>query len=60
MEQLNISLDEKHAWALAQFLKRVGFSDIRNCAKSDDEAYLIQTSFSEIREALNDIGINPR
>lgn len=36
---VKLELDAGHAWALALFLKRVGWSDIRSNAQDDQEAY---------------------
>lgn len=44
MVKFSISLTDKEAEAFSEFLKRVSFHNYRNNAKSDDEAYLIQTA----------------
>jgi hypothetical protein len=55
---LDLSFEE--AWALAQFLKRVGYSDYRRLATSNDEAYLMQYGGEKLREALAQAGAAPR
>ena len=39
---LNVELTDAEAWNLAQFLKRVGFSDFRTNAQDDQEAYAMR------------------
>lgn len=39
---LSLVLDDKEALALAQFVKRLTWSDLRGCAVDDDEAYVIK------------------
>jgi hypothetical protein len=62
MKDLNlfIELTEQEAWDYAQFLKRVGFSEFRANAQDDDEAYRMLAVSAKIRQAINDLGINPR
>jgi len=48
------------AWTLAQFLKRVGFSDFRVNAQDDDEAYAMRDAADLVRVALRDAGFAPR
>ena len=56
-----VELDnENQAQAFAQFLKRVGFSNYRELAVSDEEAYEMNYAGSAIREALAEKGFNPR
>jgi len=45
-----LSADE--AWALAQLLKRIGFSDYRTLAASDGEARLMRAAGEVLRQAL--------
>lgn len=53
-------LNEDQALALAQFLKRVSFSDFKELASSLDQAYLMQEGALKIADALADNGFNPR
>jgi len=57
---LNVELPSDEADALAEFLKRVGFSDFRSLAKSDEEAYLMQAGAVKVAKSLADAGFNPR
>ena len=53
-------LEETQALALAQFVKRVGWSDIRQNAVSDDEAYTMRDALGELAKALRESGFAPR
>jgi cytochrome c len=55
-----LELTEDEAWDLAQFLKRVGFSDYRRNAVDQDEAYRMLYVGEKVRGALADIGISQR
>ncbi|WP_395009541.1 hypothetical protein [Undibacterium sp.] len=57
---MNVELPSDEAEALAEFLKRVGFSDFRSLAKSDEEAYLMQYGAAKIEKSLADAGHSPR
>lgn len=48
------------ALALAQFVKRVGWSEIRQNAVDDDEAYEIRDALAGVEEALQRAGYAPR
>lgn len=50
----------REALALAQFLKRVGFREIRMNAQDEDEAYEMRNSLAIVRQALADVGYAPR
>lgn len=58
--QVELELDYLHAQALAQLVKRLGWSDIRGCAVDDDEAYLIRAAVGRLQEALANAGYAPR
>jgi ABC-type transport system involved in cytochrome bd biosynthesis fused ATPase/permease subunit len=60
MENLTVSLSEHQAEAFAQFLKRVGLSDYRALAASEDEAYEMLHGGEQIRKALAEAGYAPR
>ncbi|MBW8832844.1 MAG: hypothetical protein JF606_26315 [Burkholderiales bacterium] len=57
---LHVELDGEQAWALAQLLKRIGFSDCRGLAQDDIEARLMITATERVRSALAEVGIAPR
>ncbi|MEO3355901.1 DUF7706 family protein [Acinetobacter haemolyticus] len=48
------------AMALAQFVKRVGWNEIRVNAANDDEAYLMRDAISKLQDALASNGYAPR
>lgn len=55
-----VTLTPSEAWNLAQFLKRVGFSDFRTNAQNDEEAYGMRDASDRVRRALADAGYAPR
>lgn len=59
---LNIQLEmpESQAWAFAEFLKRAGYSDYRQLAASDQEAWDMQEAGERLRAAFAERGIAPR
>lgn len=57
---LTIELTDDEAWNLAQFLKRVGFSDFRNNALDDTEAYAMKAAAERVQMALASAGYSPR
>lgn len=57
---LSCLLTDGEAWNLAQFLKRVGFSDFRTNAQDDDEAYAMRDAADRVRVALAEVGYAPR
>jgi hypothetical protein len=58
--RLAFELTDEQALNLAQFLKRVGFSDFRAKAQFDAEAYDMQEAASQVAEALARVGYAPR
>jgi len=59
MNKLLIEKDE-HAWALALFVKRVTWAEIRDCAVDDDEARVIREALEELQQSLAEAGFTPR
>jgi 4-hydroxyphenylpyruvate dioxygenase-like putative hemolysin len=55
-----VQMDEDQAYQLAQFLKRVGFSEIRQHASDDAEAYIMKDGLDQVRLALQRSGYDPR
>ncbi|WP_163596427.1 DUF7706 family protein, partial [Klebsiella pneumoniae] len=47
-----LQLTHREAQALAQLVKRLGFSDCRGLATSDIEAYLMMDGINQIMKAL--------
>lgn len=56
----DLALTESEAMALAQFVKRSGFSDFRANAVDDSEAYLIGDAIVKVQRALAEHGYAPR
>jgi hypothetical protein len=57
---ITVTLSDEQAWAFAQFLKRVCFSDYKDRAASQAEAYTMVGAGEVIREALREQGYAPR
>lgn len=57
---LQVELPDELAWALAQFLKRLGYSDCRHLAVSDEEARQMIDATEAVRAALARVGYAPR
>lgn len=60
MVKFDVELTKSEAEAFSQFLKRAGFSEYRQCAIDDDEAYLMRDAADRIRDALAEMGFAPR
>lgn len=60
METIKVELNESQAIALAQFVKRAGWTEFRQCAVNDDEAYLISDAIAKLQTALAEQGFAPR
>jgi hypothetical protein len=58
--EIRVVLTDEQAWEFAQFLKRICFSDYRNHATSDEEAYQMVNAGERIRGALAEAGYAPR
>ena len=54
------NLSEAQAMALAQFVKRVGWNEIRINAVNAVEAYLMRDAISKLQDALARQGYAPR
>ncbi len=63
MEQdvtIRLTLTDEQASSLAQFVKRVGWSEMRSCAINESEAYLIRDAIERVQRALREAGYAPR
>lgn len=58
--RLALELPSHQAAALAQFVKRVGWDQMRACAVDDVEGCDIRDAVETIRLALADVGFAPR
>ena len=56
----SVVLSDDQALALAQFVKRVTWSEMRACAVDDDEAYTIRDAIHQLDKALAEVGYAPR
>jgi hypothetical protein len=51
---------QEEALALAQLVKRITFTDVRQNAAGDAEAYLMLDALGEVQKALRGAGYDPR
>ena len=58
--QLTCELTDNQAWLLAQFCKRLAFSDVRANAASDEEAYVMLDAIYQLQRTLAEEGYSPR
>ena len=58
--EISLPLEAGQALALAQFVKRVGWSEIRGNAVDDDEAYTMRDALGFLARALAEAGYAPR
>jgi hypothetical protein len=58
--EVMMELEPAQALALAQFVKRVGWAEIRQNAVDDDEAYVIRDALGFLAHALREVGYAPR
>lgn len=59
--KVSAELTHAQAWQLAQLIKRITFSTVRECACNDDETYIMLQALDAIRENLREEhGIAPR
>ena len=57
---ISVELNRRQAWALAQLVKRIGWSDCRALAVDDDETQLMIAATERVRSALRAVGYAPR
>jgi len=60
MKTITVELPADQAEALAQFVKRVGWAEMRACAADDKEAYDIRAALSALAKSLVGAGYAPR
>ncbi|CAO94827.1 hypothetical protein BR311_003661 [Escherichia coli] len=60
VETLTPNFNDEEALALAQFVKRLTWSDIRGCAVDDSEAYTMKDAIGKLQKALAEKGYSPR
>ena len=57
---IDLELNDREALALAQFVKRLGWNEIRINAVDDDEAYTMRSAINHLQTALSRKGYAPR
>ncbi len=57
---LHVALPGNEAWALAQLLKRIGWSDCRRLAEDEEQTRLMIAAAEQVRHALAEAGYAPR
>jgi hypothetical protein len=58
--RIDIELPPAEALALAQFVKRVTWTEMRACAVDDAEGYQIRAAIDKLQRALADADYAPR
>ena len=53
-------LTDSQAMALAQFVKRLTWSEMRACAVDDDETWVMKDAIQALQNSLADVGFSPR
>ena len=53
-------LSDDQAHALAQLSKRIGWTELRSLASSDEEAQWMREAIYQLRQSLAEIGFAPR
>lgn len=53
-------LTDSQAMALAQFVKRLTWSEMRACAVDDDETWVMKDAIQALQKSLTDAGFSPR
>lgn len=60
MITVEFKVSEKEALALAQFVKRIGFSEMSDKAAGSEEAYLMLYGINALQRGLAEAGFAPR
>ena len=53
-------LTDSQAMALAQFVKRLTWSEMRACAVDDDETWVMKNAIQALQKSLADVCFSPR
>ena len=53
-------LTDSQAMALAQFVKRLTWSEMRACAVDDDETWVMKDAIQSLQKSLTDAVFSPR
>ena len=57
---LNVKLTDNEAWQLAQFVKRITFSAVKDHAENDENAHTMLYALDQIKGALAQQGYAPQ
>ena len=57
---ITLEITEDQAWDFSQYLKRIGYSEYRASAASEEEAYRMVDAGNAVRDAFARAGIVPR
>ena len=57
---ITVELNAAQAWALAQLVKRIGWSDCRSLAEDDEQTRLMIQATDRVRAALAAVDYAPR
>jgi hypothetical protein len=57
---VQVELNAEQAWALAQLLKRIGWSDCKSLAEDEAQTQLMIEAAEQVRAALAEVGYAPR
>ena len=57
---ITLQMTPDRAEAMAQFVKRLTWNEMRQCAVNDDETYIIREGISLLQQELAEKGFNPR
>ncbi len=57
---VHVELNPEQAWALAQLLKRIGWSECRALAEDEAQTRLMIEAIERVRQALAEAGYAPR
>lgn len=60
MKTIHLELNDAQAWALAELMKRIGWTELRQNAVNDAEAYEMQEAVEALARSLADAGVSPR
>lgn len=55
-----VTMDKERAEALAQFIKRIGWTEMRQNAVDDAEANEMRCAVEQVRKSLQEAGYDPR
>ncbi len=58
--EITLQLTPAEAWALAELVKRIGWSELRPLAANIDEAHQMVNAVDTLRSALALAGVAPR